>query len=35
MHGREMDAGAIAGVRHIKNPIELARDVMLKANTCY
>ena len=28
----EMDAGAIAGVRHIKNPIELARDVMLKSD---
>lgn len=35
MHGKEMDAGAIAGVRHIKNPIELARDVMLKAITYY
>lgn len=32
MHGKEMDAGAIAGVRHIKNPIELARDVMLKSD---
>jgi len=32
MHGREMNAGAIAGVRHIKNPIELARDVMLKSD---
>ena len=32
MHGSEMDAGAIAGVRHIKNPIELARDVMLKSD---
>ncbi|MGR5297258.1 isoaspartyl peptidase/L-asparaginase family protein [Vibrio mediterranei] len=28
MHGAAMDAGAIAGVRHIRNPIELARDVM-------
>ncbi|MFB9213755.1 isoaspartyl peptidase/L-asparaginase family protein [Vibrio sinaloensis] len=28
MHGRALDAGAVAGVRHIKNPIELARDVM-------
>ncbi len=28
MHGRELKAGAVAGVRHIKNPIELARDVM-------
>ena len=32
MHGLEMDAGAIAGVRHIKNPVELARDVMRKSN---
>lgn len=31
MHGREMDAGAVTGVRHIKNPIALARDVMLKS----
>lgn len=28
MHGAAMDAGAVAGVRHIRNPIELARDVM-------
>ncbi|MFH0259541.1 isoaspartyl peptidase/L-asparaginase family protein [Vibrio barjaei] len=28
MHGAAMDAGAIAGIRHIRNPIELARDVM-------
>ncbi|AVX00615.1 isoaspartyl peptidase/L-asparaginase [Vibrio vulnificus] len=28
MHGRDLKAGAVAGVRHIKNPIELARDVM-------
>ena len=32
MHGLDMDAGAIAGVRHIKNPVELARDVMTKSN---
>ncbi|WP_159739659.1 isoaspartyl peptidase/L-asparaginase family protein [Vibrio atypicus] len=32
MHGLGMDAGAIAGVRHIKNPVELARDVMTKSN---
>ncbi len=32
MHGREMDAGAVTGIRHIKNPIELARDVMLKSD---
>ncbi len=28
MHGKDMNAGAIAGISHIKNPIELARDVM-------
>lgn len=28
MHGAQQDAGAVAGVRHIKNPIALARDVM-------
>lgn len=28
MHGLHMDAGAVAGVRHIRNPVELARDVM-------
>lgn len=32
MYGKAEDAGAIAGVRHIKNPIELARDVMTKSN---
>ncbi len=32
MHGREMDAGAVTGIRHIKNPIELARDVMIKSD---
>lgn len=32
MHGRDKDAGAVTGVRHIKNPIELARDVMLKSD---
>ncbi|MCW8334373.1 isoaspartyl peptidase/L-asparaginase family protein [Vibrio paucivorans] len=32
MHGKEGAAGAIAAVRHIKNPIELARDVMKKSN---
>ncbi|KEY90138.1 isoaspartyl peptidase [Candidatus Photodesmus katoptron] len=31
MHGKKMTAGAIAGVRHIKNPIMLARDVMKKS----
>jgi beta-aspartyl-peptidase (threonine type) len=28
MHGKAMDAGAVAGVRHIKNPILLAQRVM-------
>ncbi|AOW81569.1 MULTISPECIES: isoaspartyl peptidase/L-asparaginase family protein [Vibrio] len=28
MHGATREAGAIAGVRHIKNPIQLARDVL-------
>lgn len=32
MHGKEENAGAVAGVRHIKNPIELARDVMNHSN---
>ncbi|CCN72086.1 isoaspartyl peptidase/L-asparaginase family protein [Vibrio nigripulchritudo] len=32
MHGATSEAGAIAGVRHIKNPVELARDVMKKSN---
>ena len=30
MDGRDQRAGAVAGVRHIKNPIELARMVMEK-----
>ncbi|ENO1793923.1 isoaspartyl peptidase/L-asparaginase [Vibrio alginolyticus] len=32
MDGRNLAAGAVAGVRHIKNPIELARDVMRNSN---
>ncbi|BDU35816.1 isoaspartyl peptidase/L-asparaginase family protein [Vibrio nigripulchritudo] len=32
MHGATSEAGAIAAVRHIKNPVELARDVMKKSN---
>ncbi|MFN1535495.1 MULTISPECIES: isoaspartyl peptidase/L-asparaginase family protein [Vibrio harveyi group] len=32
MDGRNQTAGAVAGVRHIKNPIELARDVMKNSN---
>lgn len=31
MDGRTLGAGAIAGVRHIKNPVNLARDVMEKS----
>lgn len=31
MDGRTQAAGAIAGVHHIKNPINLAKDVMLKS----
>ncbi len=32
MDGRHQAAGAVAGVRHIRNPIELARDVMRNSN---
>ncbi|MGR5238826.1 isoaspartyl peptidase/L-asparaginase family protein [Vibrio alfacsensis] len=32
MDGRNQAAGAVAGIRHIKNPVELARDVMQKSN---
>ncbi|WP_070963468.1 isoaspartyl peptidase/L-asparaginase family protein [Vibrio sonorensis] len=32
MHGREMDAGAVAGVRHVRYPIALAKDVMQKSD---
>ena len=31
MEGRELRAGAVASVRHIKNPVELARRVMEKS----
>lgn len=31
MEGATLNAGAVAGVRHIKNPIRLARDVMEKS----
>lgn len=31
MEGKELKAGAIAGVQHVKNPIELARAVMEKS----
>lgn len=31
MNGATLAAGAIAGVRHVKNPIDLARDVMEKS----
>ncbi len=32
MHGREMNAGAVSAVKHIKNPIALAYDVMVKSD---
>ncbi len=32
MDGKTLNAGAVAGVRHIKNPIDLARDVMEKSD---
>ncbi len=32
MDGRTLDAGAVAGVRNIRNPIELAMEVMQKSN---
>ena len=31
MNGRNLEAGAVAGLHHIKNPILLARDVMQKS----
>src|SRR5690606_12446726 len=31
MDGSTLSAGAVAGLRHIKNPISLARDVMQKS----
>jgi L-asparaginase / beta-aspartyl-peptidase len=31
MDGRTLDAGAIAGVRNIRNPVELAEEVMLQS----
>ena len=32
MEGESLNAGAIAGVRHIRNPIRLARDVMSRSD---
>jgi beta-aspartyl-peptidase (threonine type) len=32
MDGRTLDAGAVAGVRHIRNPVELANEVMVNSN---
>lgn len=32
MDGRTMDAGAVTGVRNIRNPIELATEVMINSN---
>ncbi|MDN3723014.1 isoaspartyl peptidase/L-asparaginase [Aequorivita sp. SDUM287046] len=31
MDGKTLNAGSVAGVKHIKNPINLAKDVMLKS----
>src|SRR5690554_8100271 len=31
MEGKNLNAGAVSGVKHIKNPIDLARDVMEKS----
>lgn len=31
MNGRTLEAGAVAGLHHIRNPIDLARDVMEKS----
>lgn len=31
MHGKKMEAGAVAAIRHIKHPVELARDVLRKS----
>ncbi|MGF1765090.1 isoaspartyl peptidase/L-asparaginase family protein [Aliivibrio kagoshimensis] len=31
MSGADLDAGAVAGISHIKNPIKLARDIMLES----
>ena len=30
---RRCEAGAVAGIQHVKNPIELARAVMEKSRT--
>src|SRR5690554_2112019 len=32
MDGSNLNAGAVAGVQHIKNPIKLAKDVMQQSN---
>ena len=32
MDGKTLEAGSVAGVRNIRNPIELAMEVMLKSN---
>ena len=34
MDGATQKAGAVAGVRHIRNPIDLARMVMERTSTC-
>lgn len=33
MEGNALNAGAVTLIRHIKNPIQLARDVMQKSRT--
>jgi beta-aspartyl-peptidase (threonine type) len=35
MDGKTLDAGCLAGVRHIKNPISLAKLIMRKSNTVF
>ncbi len=32
MNGKTMEAGAVAGVRNVRNPIELAEEVMINSN---
>lgn len=32
MQGKDLDAGAVAGIRNVRNPIELAAEVMLNSN---
>ena len=32
MDGRNLDAGSVAGIRNVRNPIELAAEVMVNSN---